>query len=122
MSMEISGVQSSTIINHYETKISVKSNNDKALTDNNTNNKENTAAAVESATYEKGESVSNGTYSINKMSQADRDKIVEQMKADAAQRQEQLVNLVRKTRELPMKAQPMRRAILFQPEHIALIK
>ena len=31
------------------------------------------------------------------MSQADREKIVEQMKADAAQRQEQLVNLVRKT-------------------------
>ena len=97
MSMEISGVQSNTVINHYETKISVKSNNDKVQTDNDTNNKENTVAADESVTYEKGDPVSSGTYSINKMSQADRDKIVEQMKADAAQRQEQLFNLVRQT-------------------------
>ena len=97
MAMDISGVQSNTVINHYETKISVKSNNDKVQTDNDTNNKENTVAADESATYEKGDSVSTGTYSINKMSQTDRDKIVEQMKADAAQRQEQLFNLVRQT-------------------------
>ncbi len=96
MSMEISGVQSNTVIQHYETKMSVKSADSKVQTDE-INSKENPAVAEESATYEKNDTVSNGTYSINKMSQADREKIVEQMKADAVQRQEQLVNLVRKT-------------------------
>ena len=97
MSMEISGIQSNTVIHHYETKVSVKSGEIKVQADDNTNKNENQAVAEESATYEKGDTVSNGTYSINKMSQADRDKIVEQMKADAAQRQEQLLSLVRKT-------------------------
>ena len=38
-----------------------------------------------------------GTYSINKKSQADRDSIVKQMKADAEQRQQQLMSIVQKT-------------------------
>ena len=89
MSLEITGVNTSTVNTQYYSTSTIINAEDKAPA--------NVNAIDESATYEKGDSVSNGTYSINKMSQADREKIVEQMKADAAQRQEQLVNLVRKT-------------------------
>ena len=47
-------------------------------------------------TYEKG-STQNGLYSINRMNKADRSAIVEQLKADAERRQEDLMNLVHKT-------------------------
>ncbi len=89
MSLEITGVNTSTVNTQYYSTSTIINAEDKAPA--------NVNAIDESATYEKGDSVSNGTYSINKMNQADREKIVEQMKADAAQRQEQLVNLVRKT-------------------------
>ena len=49
------------------------------------------------ATYEKGSVINSSTYSINRMNQGDRAAIVSQMKADAEQRQKQLMNLVQKT-------------------------
>ena len=48
--------------------------------------------------YEKsGEKSDNSTYKINKMSAADREKVVSQLKSAAEERQQQLVNLVQKT-------------------------
>ena len=48
--------------------------------------------------YEKSEPVKKETqYKINKMSQSDRDALVSQLKAEAQQRQEQLMSLVQKT-------------------------
>ena len=48
------------------------------------------------ATYEKGASAGNGTYSINKMSGTDRSALVKQLKADQANHQSQLTELVSK--------------------------
>ncbi|MBQ9279315.1 MAG: hypothetical protein IJ224_11860 [Lachnospiraceae bacterium] len=53
--------------------------------------------AVKSVVYEKSEASSNATYSINKMSQADRSALVEQLKNDQVQRQQSLTDLVSKT-------------------------
>ena len=53
--------------------------------------------AVKSAVYEKSEATSNATYSINKMSQADRSALVEQLKNDQVARQQSLTDLVSKT-------------------------
>ena len=48
--------------------------------------------------YEKsGEKSDNSTYKINKMSAADREKVVSQLKTAAEERQQQLVSLVQKT-------------------------
>ena len=48
--------------------------------------------------YEKsGEKSDNSTYKINKMSAADREKVVSQLKSAAEERQQQLVSLVQKT-------------------------
>ncbi len=48
--------------------------------------------------YEKsGEKSVNSTYKINKMSAADREKVVSQLKSAAEERQQQLVSLVQKT-------------------------
>ena len=56
--------------------------------------KEDTSGVI----YEKSSGKNDyGTYSINKKSQADRDSIVKQMKADAEQRQQQLMSIVQKT-------------------------
>ncbi len=55
-------------------------------------------AEASGVVYEKSsEKTDYGTYSINKKSQADRDSIVKQMKADAEQRQQQLMSIVQKT-------------------------
>ncbi len=48
-------------------------------------------------TYEKGMNTGSGLYSINKMSQQDRTAIVNQLKADAEQREQQLLNIVHQT-------------------------
>lgn len=47
--------------------------------------------------YERSNQNANETYSINKMSQADRSALVQRLKADQEQRQQQLTNLVQKT-------------------------
>lgn len=56
------------------------------------------------ANYEKGvvydksgETIDNSTYSINKMSASDRAAIVDQLKADAREREQQLVSIVHRT-------------------------
>ncbi len=53
--------------------------------------------AVKSVVYEKSDASSNATYSINKMSQADRSALVEQLKNDQVARQQSLTDLVSKT-------------------------
>ena len=48
--------------------------------------------------YDKsGEPIDNSTYSINKMSASDRAAIVDQLKADAREREQQLVSIVHRT-------------------------
>ena len=47
--------------------------------------------------YEKGMNTGSSLYSINKMSQTDRTAIVDQLKADAEERKNQMMNLVQKT-------------------------
>ena len=47
--------------------------------------------------YEKGMNTGSSLYSINKMSQSDRSAIVDQLKADAEERKNQMMNLVQKT-------------------------
>ena len=91
---EITGIYSNTVIQHYESNVSVNYSKTEIKTADTAESKENTMAAGEGAIYEKGDNVQNAGYSINKMSESDRARIVEQMKADAAQRKEQLVNLV----------------------------
>lgn len=62
---------------------------------------EDTSAAKTDAgvVYEKSETTTEGkaTYSINKMSEADRAALVKQLKADQQNRQQQLVDIVSKT-------------------------
>ena len=94
---EITGIYSNTVIQHYESNVSVNYSKREIKTADTAESKENIMAAGEGAIYEKGDNVQNAGYSINKMSESDRARIVEQMKADAAQRKEQLVNLVQKT-------------------------
>ena len=54
-----------------------------------------TAYVKEGVVYDKsGEKVDNSTYSINKMSVSDRAAIVDQLKEDAKQREQQLVSIV----------------------------
>lgn len=53
--------------------------------------------AANSVVYDKGDTSSKATYSINKMSQADRSALVEQLKNDQVQRQQSLTDLVSKT-------------------------
>jgi hypothetical protein len=57
-----------------------------------------TAYVKEGVVYDKsGEKVDNSTYSINKMSATDRAAIVDQLKEDARQREQQLVSIVHRT-------------------------
>ena len=54
--------------------------------------------ATEGVIYEKSEEkIDNSTYKINKMSAEDRNKIADQLRSEAEQRQQQLVDLVQKT-------------------------
>ena len=61
-------------------------------------NAEEKVSADDGVVYEKSEFVSNdkGAYSINKMSDADRAALVKQLKADQANREQQLTGLVHK--------------------------
>ncbi|MCI8508528.1 MAG: hypothetical protein HFJ06_08220 [Lachnospiraceae bacterium] len=52
--------------------------------------------ASEAAVYEKNSDSSKATYSVNKMSKADRAALIKQLKADQASREQNLVNLVNK--------------------------
>ena len=94
---EITGIYSNSVIQHYESNVSVNYSKTEIKTTDTAESNGNTMAAGEGATYEKGDTVQNAGYCINKMSESDRARIVEQLKADAAQRKEQLVNLVQKT-------------------------
>lgn len=53
--------------------------------------------AEESVVYEKSEAAGKATYSVNKMSKADRAALVDQLKADEEARQKSLFDLVGKT-------------------------
>ncbi len=67
--------------------------------------------------YEKGSGVEKKSgYSINKMSKEDRAALVEQMKNEQAQRQQQLVDLVKQM--LSKQAGTVKLADLFSPENL----
>ena len=87
MSMEIN-----TNYNSYQTSAAVSSKPVEKP-------EENKGAQDVAATYEKSSNVGGkaATYSINKMSQEDRDKLVSQLKADQEQMQSNFLDLVQKT-------------------------
>ncbi len=96
MSMELNSV-TTNIVSYQGTDATDKTKETKSSKDvkstkekESKENTENTSAA----TYEKGETKQNGIYSINKMSEADRAALSEQLKADAEARKAQLINIV----------------------------
>ena len=94
MSMEMNSVTSgiTTQQTGYTTKVDKNTINSDAVS--KTADK---AYSGESATYEKGSIEPKATYSINKMSKEERAALVNQLKADAEQRQSQFLDIVRKT-------------------------
>ena len=94
MSMEMNSVTSgiTTRQTGYTTKVDKNTSNSDAVS--KTADK---AYSGESATYEKGSIEPKATYSINKMSKEERAALVNQLKADAEQRQSQFLDIVRKT-------------------------
>ena len=94
MSMEMNSVTSgiTTWQTGYTTKVDKNTSNSDAVS--KTADK---AYSGESATYEKGGIEPKATYSINKMSKEERAALVNQLKADAEQRQSQFLDIVRKT-------------------------
>ena len=94
MSMEMNSVTSgiTTQQTGYTTKVDKNTSNSDAVS--KTADK---AYSGESATYEKGSIELKATYSINKMSKEERAALVNQLKADAEQRQSQFLDIVRKT-------------------------
>ena len=94
MSMEMNSVTSgiTTQQTGYTTKVDKNTSNSDAVS--KTADK---AYSGESATYEKGSIEPKATYSINKMSKEERAALVNQLKADAEQRQNQFLDIVRKT-------------------------
>ena len=94
MSMEMNSVTSgiTTRQTGYTTKVDKNTSNSDAVS--KTADK---AYSGESATYEKGSIEPKATYSINKMSKEERAALVNQLKADAEQRQNQFLDIVRKT-------------------------
>ena len=94
MSMEMNSVTSgiTTRQTGYTTKVDKNTINSDAVS--KTADK---AYSGESATYEKGSIEPKATYSINKMSKEERAALVNQLKADAEQRQSQFLDIVRKT-------------------------
>ena len=93
MSMEMNSVTSgiTTQQTGYTTKVDKNTSNSDAVS--KTADK---AYSGESATYEKGSIEPKATYSINKMSKEERAALVNQLKADAEQRQSQFLDIVRK--------------------------
>ena len=91
MSMELNSVTSgiTTQQTGYATKVNSK--------DQNVAGKNEKTGNSEGATYEKGSIEPKATYSINKMSKEERAALVDQLKADAAQRQSQFLDIVHKT-------------------------
>ena len=94
MSMEMNSVTSGITTRQigYTTKVDKNTSNSDAVS--KTADK---AYSGESATYEKGSIEPKATYSINKMSKEERAALVNQLKADAEQRQSQFLDIVRKT-------------------------
>ena len=91
MSMELNSVTSgiTTQQTGYATKVNSK--------DQNVAGKNEKTGNSEGATYEKGSIEPKATYNINKMSKEERAALVDQLKADAAQRQSQFLDIVHKT-------------------------
>lgn len=58
---------------------------------------ENSANAAEGVVFEKSQDAKKATYTINKMSESDRAALVQKMKDEQAERQRQMLDLVRKT-------------------------
>lgn len=94
MSMEMNSVTSgiTTQQTGYTTKVDKNTSNSDAVS--KTADK---AYSGESAIYEKRSIEPKATYSINKMSKEERAALVNQLKADAEQRQSQFLDIVRKT-------------------------
>lgn len=86
MDMNVSSATAAAYTSYDKT--AVKPAEDKA--------KETVATVNDGAVYEKSEGAKPATYSINKMSAEDRAALVQQLKDDQANRQNQLVDLVKK--------------------------
>ena len=77
-----------------EAAYSAYATNDTKLTKSDKKAEKTEAKVEQAAVYEKSVPEKKATYSINKMSEEDRAKLVEQLKADDEARQNQLLNLV----------------------------
>ena len=73
-----------------------KTTEDRLASMETANKKDNEAESSQGVIYERG-NPEDGLYSINKMNKSDRSAIVEQLKADAQRRQDDLMNIVQKT-------------------------
>ncbi|MBQ7077304.1 MAG: hypothetical protein IJM91_04165 [Lachnospiraceae bacterium] len=97
--MNINGISNNITTEYQATKTYTEKNTTKN-TENVKETAEKTAAenvAEQGAVYEKGETPVKGLYSINKMSKADREAMVDQLKSDMESRKQQLINIVRET-------------------------
>ena len=97
MSMEISNLAAGRTA--QQTGYASKANNNKNTADTGSVNKQGAATtwSSEAATYEKGSTQPSATYNIKKMSKEERAALVNQLKADSEQRQNQFLDIVRKT-------------------------
>ena len=98
MSMEINTAASGVTTQQTGYVSALKTNNSKSTADSGSVNKQGTTTwSSEAATYEKGSTQPSATYSIKKMSKEERAALVNQLKADSEQRQNQFLDIVRKT-------------------------
>ncbi len=83
----VSSTVASSVYNNSNVEAAAKVNADSKAAESNTE---------EAAVYEKsGNTAKKATYSVNKMSAADRKALVEQLKADQQQRAQSLINIVK---------------------------
>lgn len=95
MAIELNGIN--TTYGNYNTEALTAKDTETAKETKATEDVKEKEAGNVAATYEKGMNTGSNLYSINKMSQQDRSALVNQLKADAEQRQQQLLDIVHKT-------------------------
>ena len=106
MSMEVSGVSTNNLAQNTvvtekaaknESKLSEKQQ--EGSSSNRINDKDESKNTWENSgvTYEKGNTDTNGLYTINKMNKADRSALVNQLKAEMESNKQKLMDLVHKT-------------------------
>ena len=97
MSIELKGVAGNQYAELNQGSVTTGSDKNTEKTVERYKNEEADSTDKAGVTYEKGMNNDGSLYNINKMSKADRTAIVNQLKADAEERKNQMLNLVQKT-------------------------